>query len=559
MVHDPEALDGVDQGSILEVLESVGRESVIAVGGTVRERVPGTEDSRNPTGQVEVLINSVNVLSKSRPIPFEIAEQKNSMLPGEDLRLRYRYLDLRREGMVRNLKLRHRVISAGRTFLDGQGFIEVETPMLTRSTPEGARDFIVPSRLSPGDFYALPQSPQLYKQMLMIGGVDRYYQLARCFRDEDPRADRQPEFTQLDLEMAFVDHEDVFVVMEGLISAMWKAARGEELRTPFPRIPFAESLSRYGTDAPDMRFALPLVDVTNVVREVPYEIFRRILSKGGVVIGVNVKSDLLDDQVGRNEVDRLIEWAKAQGMGGITWMRMTSEGLNSNIVKYFTTEVLRELTETMAAEEGDLLLFLAGPSASTLAGGAALRLKLSQDLGLVEDDDHRFVWIVDTPVFEKDPVSGALDACHHPFVLPMDPEDLDDDPEQALGFSYDLVLDGVELGSGSLRNHDPEVQRKVFHLLGLSDERIDEQFGFFMEALSFGAPPHGGMAIGIDRLCALLTGADSIREVIAFPKNKRMFSPVDSCPAPVNEERLNELQIISLAGDDFEDIDLDDL
>jgi len=559
VVFDPEAME--DRAAV-EGLESLfktfGRESVILVHGVVRNRVEGTEDPRNPTGQVEVFIESAELLNHSRPLPFEVAEQKGSLLPGEDLRLRYRYLDLRRTEMSNNLRFRHRVIAAARRYLDNAGFVEVETPMLTRSTPEGARDFIVPSRINPGSFYALPQSPQLYKQMLMVAGIDRYYQVARCFRDEDSRSDRQPEFTQLDVEMSFVDETDVQGLIEEVLASIWKEIYGKDLPIPFPRITFYDAMHRYGTDAPDIRYGLELHDVTDIVQRANYEIFRRVLSKGGRVVCMNVKAEYThattadDTMIGRNEVDRLIEWAKTQGMGGLTWMRMIDGELTSNIVKYFPSDVTADLIKEMDAKDGDLLLFLAGSEIAALKAGGELRRKLARDLKLLEGKDHQFVWLVGCPLFQRDPLTGQLDAFHNPFVRPDGCLGEGGDDACLGGHSYDLVMDGNEIGSGSLRCHDPEVQRQVFRKLGMSDERIENDFGFFLEALSYGAPPHGGIALGIDRLVSIMLGKDSIREVIAFPKNKKFQGLMDRSPAPVEESKLAELQILSLAGDEEE-------
>ena len=559
VVFDPEAME--DRAAV-EGLESLfktfGRESVISVHGIVRNRVEGTEDARNPTGQVELFIETAELLNRSHPLPFEVAEQKGSLLPGEDLRLRYRYLDLRRTEMSNNLRFRHRVIAAARRYLDGVGFVEVETPMLTRSTPEGARDFIVPSRITPGSFYALPQSPQLYKQMLMVGGIDRYYQVARCFRDEDSRSDRQPEFTQLDVEMSFVDETDIQGLIERTLASMWKEIYGKELPLPFPRVTFYDAMHRYGTDAPDIRYGLELNDVTDIVERSNYEIFHRVLSKGGRVVCMNVKAEYThatsadDTMVGRNEVDRLIEWAKGQGMGGLTWMRMIEGELTSNIVKYFPDDVRAGLIERLDAKEGDLLLFLAGSEIAALKAGGELRRKLARDLRLLEGKDHQFVWLVGCPLFQRDPLTGQLETFHHPFVRPDGCLGEGGDDTCMGGRSYDLVMDGSEIGSGSMRCHDPEVQRQVFRLLGMSDERIESDFGFFLEALSYGAPPHGGIALGVDRLVSIMLGTESIREVIAFPKNKKFQGLMDRSPAPVEESRLAELQLLSLAGDEEE-------
>jgi aspartyl-tRNA synthetase len=560
VVYDPEAMTKKgDRERLEKMLKSFGRESVISVTGAVRNRVPGTEDARNPTGHLEVLIEDAQLLNSSKPLPFEVAEQKGSLLPSEDLRLKYRFLDLRRTQMTNNLRFRHRVIAAARRALDAEGFVEVETPMLCRQTPEGARDFIVPSRITPGTFYALPQSPQLYKQMLMVGGMDRYYQVARCFRDEDSRSDRQPEFTQLDVEMSFVDDKDVQALIERILANMWKSVYGKELPTPFPRITFYDAMHSYGTDAPDVRYDLKLVEVTDIVKGANYEIFQKILGKGGKVVCMNVKNDLMrptsndDSAVGRNEVDRLIDWAKSQGMGGLTWMRMTKEGLQSNIVKYFPAAVTKQLEERMGTQEGDLLLFLAGSEIAALKAGGELRRKLAKDLKLTEGKDHQFVWLVGCPLFQKDSVTGQLEAFHHPFVKPT--KGCIEEGEDLFcigGMSYDLVMDGSEIGSGSVRCHDPEVQRKVFKLMGMSDEKIDNDFGFFLEALGYGAPPHGGIALGLDRLVSLMLGCETIREVIAFPKNKKFQSLMDGAPAKVEDAKLSELQLLCLAEDEEE-------
>lgn len=552
-VFDPEATNSEDLARLETALNNIGREYVITVTGIVRDRVEGTDDARNATGQIEVLIQSAKVLSRSKPIPFEIAEQKNSMLPGEDLRLKYRYLDLRRKEMNANLQFRSKLIASARRFLESEGFTDVETPMLTRSSHEGAREFLVPSRVMPGQFYALPQSPQLYKQMLMVGGVERYFQIARCFRDEDSRADRQPEFTQLDMEMSFVEMDDILGTIERMYASVWKQMFNETLGTPFPRISLKDALSRYGTDAPDVRFGLLMEEVTDLVKNAPYEIFQKILAKGGIVTCINLKATMAKEQdadgsVGRKQVDRLIEWAKSQGMGGLTWMRMTPEGLSSNIVKYFPDEVRYALAQRTGAENGDLLLFLAGPRDNTLKAGGQLRLKLARDLGLLEGKGHQFIWLVDCPLFQKDPATGGLTSFHHPFVRPVDDRILDGkERESTMGYSYDLVLDGSEIGSGSLRNHDVDLQRKVFEILGWSEEVQQREFDFFIEALEFGAPPHGGIGMGMDRLCSILLGCESIRDVIAFPKNKKFQSLLDGAPKKVEESKLTELQLLCLA------------
>lgn len=553
VVFDPEALpEGVDGKALEAVMHDFSRESCVQIDGIVRKRVEGTEDARNPTGDVEVLITDAVLLNKSELPPFELGDQKEGVLPDEDIRMRYRYLDLRRTEMAQAMVFRSRLIHLARNYLEQSGFLEIETPMLGRSTPEGARDYIVPSRVHPGTFYALPQSPQLFKQMLMVGGMDRYYQVARCFRDEDSRKDRQPEFTQLDMEMSFVDMKDIQDMIEGLMAYVWKGLYGSDLQTPFPHIAYRDAMERFGSDKPDMRYGLEFVKLTDVVKDAPYKIFQNILSENGIVAGMNIKHSISNGSIGRNEVDRYISYAKKVGLGGLTWMRCENGKLNSNIVKYFTPEILDAIKERMGAEEGDLLFLIAGPWKATYEGGGFLRKKVAEDLGLVPKDVFQFFWMDQCPMFEIDPVSGKYDAFHHPFVLPEN--DLDD--EYVGGACFDLCLNGNELGSGSLRIHNADLQRAVLHKLGLDDERIEQNFGFFIQALSFGAPPHGGIAIGVDRLCAILLNKDTIREVIAFPKNKRAVSLLDGSPEKVDESKLEELQIISLAGDlDIGDVD----
>ena len=544
VVFDPEDLPaGTDRAGIENVMNTFSRESCVLIEGTVRKRVEGTAVESNPTGEIEVLITHAELLAKSKLPPFEIGDQKEGVLPDEDTRMKYRYLDLRRTEMIKSMQFRSKLVHLARVYLESQGFLEIETPMLGRSTPEGARDYIIPSRVHPGTFYALPQSPQQFKQMLMVGGMDRYYQVARCFRDEDSRKDRQPEFTQLDLEMSFVDSKDIQALIEGMVAHIWKGLYGTDLKTPFPHIGYRDAMERFGSDKPDMRYGLEWVKLTDVVRDVPYKIFQSILSEGGIVAGICVKKEY--GEVGRNEVDRYIQYAKKVGLGGLTWMRCENGVLTSNITKYFTPEILENIKKTLGAEEGDLVFLIAGPWKATYEGGGFLRKKIAEDLGMVPDNEFMFFWMDENPLFEIDPVSGKYDAFHHPFVLPLG--DIDD--PKCGGASFDLCLNGNELGSGSERIHTVEMQRAVFHKLGLTDEQIEAKFDYFVEALSYGAPPHGGIAIGIDRLCAILLNKDTIREVIAFPKNKKAVSLLDGSPSPVDDDKLTELQIISLAGD----------
>ena len=544
VVFDPEATKDVDVNALAAVIDTFSRESVVQVNGIVRNRVEGTEDARNPTGEIEVLIKAAKLLNKSAIPPLEIGDQKEGVLPGEDVRMKYRYLDLRRSEMIHAMEFRSRFLHLARQYLESQKFLEIETPILGRSTPEGARDFIVPSRIHPGTFYALTQSPQLYKQMLMVASMDRYYQVARCFRDEDSRKDRQPEFTQLDMEMSFVDSKDIQDMIEGLVAFIWKGLYNEDLQIPFRRLPYPVAMEKYGSDKPDLRYGLELHTLTEVVKDAPYNIFQKIIANGGIITGINIKKDLAGDKIGRNEVDRYIAYVKKIGMGGLTWMRAKDGTLDSNIVKYFTPEIIENLKKEMEVEDGDLLFLLAGPRKATLEGAGTLRRKLAEDLDLIPKGVHDFFWLVDCPMFDVDPVTGKKDAFHHPFVLP--------DEKYEEGFCFDLCLDGNELGSGSQRIHDVEVQKEVFRQLGMSEEKMEEDFGFFLRALSYGAPPHGGIALGIDRFVTILLGKDTIRDVIAFPKNKVGTSLLDDSPAKVDDDKLDELQIMSMAIDDIE-------
>ena len=551
VVFDPADLPSeADAEHISGVMKGFTRESAVSINGLVRERVEGTADGRNPTGDIEVLISDAEVLGRSKTPPLEVGDQKEGVLPSEDIRLKYRYLDLRRTEMIEALTLRSRFMSLSRQYLESQKFLEVETPILARSTPEGARDYIVPSRVHPGSFYALPQSPQLFKQMLMVGSVDRYYQFARCFRDEDSRKDRQPEFTQLDLEMSFVEEKDIQDTIEGLISYVWEGLYGEKLETPFPRIGYVEAMERFGTDKPDMRYGLEFVTLTDVVKDAPYKVFQSIIGSGGIVAGLNVTAEISQGRVGRNDIDRYIEYAKKAGLGGLTWMKVENGVPTSNITKYFTPEILEDIKVALGAGEGDILFLIAGPWKSTYEGGGTVRTKIAQDLGLIPEGTFQFLWLVDCPMFETDPVSGKRDVFHHPFVKPLG--GLDD--EDCMGACFDICLNGNELGSGSLRINDPEVQKDVLRTVGKTDEEIEEEFGFFIESLSYGAPPHGGIALGVDRFMAILLGKETIREVIAFPKNKRAISLLDNSPAKVPDEKLEELQIMSLS---IEDLDFD--
>ncbi|GAA6735742.1 aspartate--tRNA ligase [Thermus oshimai] len=516
--------------------EKVRGEWVVRAKGVVRRRPE--PNPKLPTGSLEVELSELTVLAQAKTPPFPVdagwrgEEEKEA---SEELRLKYRYLDLRRKRMQENLRLRHRVIKAIWDFLDREGFVQVETPFLTKSTPEGARDFLVPYRHEPGLFYALPQSPQLFKQMLMVAGLDRYFQIARCFRDEDLRADRQPDFTQLDLEMSFVEVEDILSLNERLMAHVFREALGVELSLPFPRLPYREAMERFGSDKPDTRFGLELQEVGGLFRESPFALFREAES---------VKALAVPKALSRKEIAELEEVAKRHGAGGLAWARVEEGGLSGGVAKHL--EAQREaLLEATGAGVGDTLLFAAGGLRRAQEAMGAVRLQLADLLGL-KREGFAFLWVVDFPLLEWDEARGGWTYMHHPFTSPH-PEDLpllEEDPGRVRALAYDLVLNGVEVGGGSIRIHDPELQARMFRLLGIGEEEQKEKFGFFLEALTYGAPPHGGIAWGLDRLLALMTGSPSIREVIAFPKNKEGKDPLTGAPSPVSEEQLRELGLM---------------
>jgi aspartyl-tRNA synthetase len=513
-------------------------EWVISVRGEVVRRSPDTVNREMPTGEVEVRAADYDVLARAETPPFPIDEETQV---DEALRLRHRYLDLRREPMQRALELRHEVTHSMRESLTGAGFLDIETPILTRSTPEGARDFVVPSRLQRGSFYALPQSPQLFKQLLMIAGYERYYQIARCFRDEALRADRQLEFTQLDLEMSFVAEEDVMGVTEGVVTAAF-AAGGVQLEPPFPRMPYDEAIARYGTDRPDTRFGLEIRDLGDALRETEFKVFRGVLDKGGAVRGINAGAH----ELSRTELDKLIEFAQGQGAGGLVWAYVEEGGgWRSPVAKFISDDERAAIAGALEAQPGDLLLLVAddaGVAAQTLG---ALRLELAARFGLVPAGAWNILWVTDFPLVGWNDDEGRWDALHHPFTSPTDEslELLDSQPAAARARAYDIVLNGTELGGGSIRINRPEVQYRVLETLGIDRAKADERFGFLIEALKHGAPPHGGIALGLDRIAALLAGFESIRDVIAFPKTASGTDPLTGAPAPLEPEQLRELGI----------------
>ena len=523
--------------------EEVRSEYVLAVRGTVSVRPEGTENPNLATGQVEVYAEELQILNRAKTPPFYIEE---GIKVDENVRLKYRYLDLRRPDMQRNLIIRHQAAKVVRDFLSAEGFIEVETPMLTRSTPEGARDFLVPSRLSPGDFYALPQSPQLFKQLLMVAGLERYFQIVRCFRDEDLRADRQPEFTQIDIEMSFVDRETILALMEKMMARIFAEVLDIQLTLPFPRLTYQEAMDRYGSDKPDTRFGMEIVDVTAAVAESGFKVFRQAVEKGGQVKGLNLVGGL---SLSRKEIDELTEYVAQFGAKGLAWIRVSEEGLNSPIVKFLQEEEQEALCRLLEARVGDLLLFVAGPAPMVADSLGHLRLHLARKQGLIPEDKYNFVWIVDFPLLEWDEEEKRYTAMHHPFTSPVEDDIplLDTEPGQVRAKAYDLVLNGVELGGGSLRIYQRQLQEKMFTALGLSEAEAREKFGFLLDAFEYGTPPHGGIAFGFDRLVMLLTGADSIRDVIAFPKTASGTCLMTGAPAEVAPKQLEELRLVSTA------------
>ena len=515
-------------------------EDVIAVRGTVRRRPSGTENSKLPTGEIEVAATSLEVLNRSRTPPFPIHGDDHV---DEGLRMRYRYLDLRRPRLQRNLALRHRAIKAARDYLDRQGFLEIETPMLIKHTPEGARDFVVPSRLHPGDYYALPQSPQLFKQLLMVAGIQRYFQIARCFRDEDSRADRQPEFTQIDLEMAFPTQDDILAVTEGCLKAMFAAALGVDLPVPFRRLSYEEALAKYGTDKPDLRFGMEIVDFTPAFRGTEFKLFADAIAAGHVILGF---AEPGGSQRSRRDFDALTATAIEEfGAKGLGWIAFGAGGHKTSLPKAaLTDDALARVREFGSAGEGDAVFFVADERAAAQTIAGRVRLHAGELTGRRDPKRFEFCWVLDFPLFERDPDTGAIGPMHHPFTAPAPGhQKLEGDPLKIRAQHYDAVLNGSELGSGSIRIHDPAIQRKVFEIMGYTPEHVQAQFGFLLEAFEYGAPPHGGIALGIDRIISIMVGEESIREVIAFPKNQRFQDMMIEAPSPLPPEVARELRI----------------
>jgi aspartyl-tRNA synthetase len=512
---------------------SLRAEWCLAITGEVVARPAGNENSGLPTGAIEVMGDAITVLSESAPLPFPVDTGVESEI-SEEVRLRYRYLDLRREGPASNLRLRSRVTSAIRRAMDELDFLEIETPYLTRSTPEGARDFLVPVRLQPGSWYALPQSPQLFKQLLMVAGMERYYQIARCFRDEDFRADRQPEFTQLDIEMSFIDQADIIAVAEKILVDVWKDSVDYTIPTPIPHMTYKDAMNRFGSDKPDLRFENELVEVTEFFAKTPFRVFQADYV-GAVVMPGGASSP-------RRELDAWQDWAKARGAKGLAYILLNEDGtLGGPVLKNISPEEQAGIAAIVGAKNGDAIFFAAGDRASSQALLGAVRLEIGKRCNLIEEGAWKFLWVVDAPMFEPTD-NGGWTAVHHPFTGPK-PEfakSFSDDPANALAYAYDIVLNGTELGGGSIRIHDKEIQKEVFRVIGLSDEEANSKFGFLLEAFNYGPPPHGGIALGLDRVCALLTGSDSIREVIAFPKTASGGDPLTGAPTPITAAQRKE-------------------
>ncbi|MBI2175933.1 aspartate--tRNA ligase [Candidatus Woesearchaeota archaeon] len=528
-------LDPSHNRKVHEAGEKIGREWVISAKGKVRNRPKDMVNPKLETGEVEVLVDELSIITKAAAPPIEVDDRVEA---AEDMRMKYKYLDLRRPVMQQRLALRHRVSIAVRGYFNKNKFIEIETPLLVRSTPEGARDYVVPSRVSPGKFYALPQSPQLYKQILMISGFDRYFQLAKCLRDEDLRADRQPEHTQIDFEMSFVDENDVMAFVEGLYKHLFREVLGVELKTPFKALTHAEAMDKYGIDKPDLRFGMELIDVTDAVKKSEFKTF---------AAEEQVKCVVAEKDFGRNEIDELIEWAKENGAKGLAWMRVTEKGLESSIVKFFGSEVQKMLLQKTKAKKGSVMFFVADKKKKVAEILGKLRLELGRRLGLMKEGEFNFCWVKDFPLFEWNTEEDRWEAAHHMFTAPKQEhvELLEKAPEKVLGNLYDLVLNGTELGSGSIRINEPELQERVMKVVGINHKAAESKFGFLLEAYKYGAPTHGGMGIGFDRTVALMQGLHDIREVIAFPKNKKAESPMDGSPSEIEEKQLKELHIRS--------------
>ncbi len=523
---------------IFALADTLRSEYVIGVKGTVKER-----SAKNPnlaTGDIEVFATDLVIYSAADTPPIYIKDDDNV---DDNLRLKYRYLDLRKVKMQRNLTFRHQIAKLARDYFDSQGFTEVETPMLVKSTPEGARDYLVPSRINQGTFYALPQSPQLFKQLLMVGGTDRYMQIAKCFRDEDLRADRQPEFTQIDLEMSFVDMDDVIAVQEGFLQRVFKELMNVEISLPLPRLTWTEAMERYGSDKPDLRFGFELKKLNDQVKDCQFKVFTDALAAGGDVRGICIDGGA--EKFSRKEIDKLTDMVKAYGAKGMVWMKVAEGEINSSVNKFFSQDELKGIADVLDAKAGDLIFIVSDRKSVVFDSLGFLRREVAKRLGLLNDKEFKLLWVVDFPLFEQDEETGEFKAMHHPFTSPKLPQadSLHTDPGAVMANAYDIVLNGVELGGGSIRIHDKDLQAKMFEVLGLTKEECDEKFGFLIEAFKYGVPPHGGLAYGLDRLVMLLAGESSIREVMAFPKNQNAQCLVSEAPAAVYDDQLEALGI----------------
>jgi len=535
--------DETTDRAVFETAAACRSEFVLQASGIVRER--SSKNPEIPTGDVELQVDELTILNKAVTPPFEIVDGCKT---GEDIRLKYRYLDLRRPELRDNILFRHKFMQATRRYFSDNGFIEIDTPMMIKSTPEGARDYIIPSRVHKGNFYALPQSPQLYKQLLMVSGFDRYFQLARCFRDEDLRADRQPEFTQIDFEMSFVEQEDVLKITEGYIKTLFKETMGIDIPTPLPRMTYAEAMNRYGSDKPDTRFGMELQDISDIVKGCGFVVFDGAIDNGGSVRAVVAKNAA--SVYTRKEIDKLTETAKGIGAKGLAWIRWADQTPTCSFAKFLPEGMLDKIIETLGIEQGDVALFVADKNSTVFGVLGALRLEMAKRLDIIPDQ-FNFLWVVEFPFFEYNEETGGWDAMHHPFTSPLKEciQYLDSDPGQVRAQAYDLVLNGVELSSGSIRITDPELQARMFSALGLSDEEAEKKFGFLTNAFKYGAPPHGGMGIGVDRLVMLMCKADSLRDVLAFPKVKDASEPMTSAPGEVDEAQLADLGIAIIPQD----------
>ncbi|PTG07159.1 aspartate--tRNA ligase [Staphylococcus chromogenes] len=525
----------------LAIAERIRSEYVVEIKGTVTKRDEETVNPKIKTGQVEVQASEITIINKSETPPFSINDENLNV--DENIRLKYRYLDLRREQFAQTFKLRHRTTQAIRRYLDDSGFYDIETPVLTKSTPEGARDYLVPSRVHEGEFYALPQSPQLFKQLLMMSGFDKYYQIVKCFRDEDLRADRQPEFTQVDIEMSFVEQEDVIQLGEQMLKSVMKDVKGIAIEEAFPRMTYAEAMERYGSDKPDTRFGMELIDVSELGQVMDFKVFKGAVENGGQVKAIVVEDGA--DKYTRKDIDGLTEFINIYGAKGLAWVKVVEDGLNGPIARFFDETHVDKLQSLTQAKAGDLVLFVADSKEIVAQSLGALRVKLAKELNLLDPNQFNFLWVTDWPLLEYDEESHRYVAAHHPFTSPK-PEDLDrleSAPETVQAQAYDIVLNGFELGGGSIRIHDGEIQSKMFKALGFSKESAQEQFGFLLDAFKFGAPPHGGIALGLDRLVMLLTGASNLRDTIAFPKTASATDLLTDAPSVVSEKQLDELSL----------------